>query len=163
MRPIANYPGFYISMAGEVYSTVRKKGVVRRKYNLCRHGYKRVKLTKYGETLRLHREVLKAFDRKPKIGEVCRHLDGNPSNNNVQNLKWGTQKENALDCLRHGRNPYQRKGENSISAKFSDKQIKEIRTQHNEGATYKEIGKKHKISKAHISYIINKKTRTNNT
>jgi hypothetical protein len=33
----------------------------------------------------------------------CRHLDGNPSNNRPDNLRWGTAKENAADMIRHGR------------------------------------------------------------
>ena len=162
MRPIANYPGYYISVDGEVYSTVRKKGVFRRKYTLCRDGYKRLRLKKGGETIRLHREVLKTFDRLPKEGEICRHLDGNPSNNNIWNLKWGTPKENSQDCLKHGRNPYQRRGEKSVRAKFSDQEVEEIRTWHRAGATYKEITTMYGISKAHVSDLINEKSRPEN-
>jgi hypothetical protein len=33
---------------------------------------------------------------------VCRHLDGDPSNNRVRNLRWGTYSENEADKLRHG-------------------------------------------------------------
>ena len=32
----------------------------------------------------------------------CRHLDGNPSNNNLENLCWGTVEENMADRDRHG-------------------------------------------------------------
>ena len=61
-------------------------GLFNRKYNLSKDGYKIINLTHDGDTLRLHREVLKAFDRLPKEEEICRHLDGNPCNNNIWNL-----------------------------------------------------------------------------
>ena len=32
----------------------------------------------------------------------ARHLDGNPSNNCLMNLKWGTVEENTSDRGRHG-------------------------------------------------------------
>ena len=160
MRPIEGYPGFYIAKDGEVFSTVRGNGVIRRKYGFTQEGYKRITLTNKGEPLRLHREVLRAFDRLPKEGEICRHLDGNPKNNHISNLKWGTHKENAQDCLKHGRNKFQiLVGENSPSAKFSDKEIEDIRNRRKKGATYKEIMEVYDISKSHVSYIINGKTR----
>ena len=155
MRPIAEYPGFYIAKDGEVFSTVRGKGIVKRKPTSTIDGYKRIKLTSGGDTLRIHREVLKAFDRMPQEGEICRHLDGNPKNNHVSNLKWGSHKENAQDCLKHGRNRFQiLVGENSPTAKFSDIEIEDIRTRRKEGATYKEIMEVYDISKSHVSYII---------
>ena len=160
MKPIEGYPRFFISIDGEVYSTARNKGLKKRKYNICKDGYKRIRLVKNGATLRLHREVLKAFDRLPKKGEICRHLDGNPSNNHISNLKWGTGKENAQDCIKHGRNIFQKLvGQNSPVAKFSDKEISEIEECHKEGFSYKEIMEAYSVSKAHVSYIINGKTR----
>ena len=160
MRPIKGYPNFYISNTGEVFSTARGKGVIRRKYNLTKDGYKRMSLTHNGATLRIHREVLKAFDRPPKVGELCRHLDGNPQNNHISNLKWGTPKENAQDCLKHKRNPFQLlAGEDSPVSKFSDGVVAEIRACHEVGFTYREIVEAYGISKAHVSYIVNNKTR----
>ena len=160
MRPIENYPGFYITDNGEVFSTANGKGLIKRKYSFTQEGYKRITLTNGGDALRLHREVLKAFDRLPNKGEICRHLDGNPGNNHVSNLKWGNHKENAQDCLKHGRNRFQiLVGENSPTAKFSDVEIEDIRTRRKEGATYKEIMEIYDISKSHVSYIINRKTR----
>ena len=31
------------------------------------------------------------------------HLDDNPKNNRVSNLKWGTQKDNVYDAISKGR------------------------------------------------------------
>ncbi|MDA3808615.1 MAG: NUMOD4 domain-containing protein [Thiomicrorhabdus sp.] len=32
----------------------------------------------------------------------CRHLDGDPINNNLWNLKYGTASENRYDAVKHG-------------------------------------------------------------
>tara|TARA_R100001244_G_scaffold113592_1_gene84097 strand:+ start:156 stop:632 length:477 start_codon:yes stop_codon:yes gene_type:complete len=154
------YPSFFISEDGEIYSLARKNGLYKRKQCFSRDGYRKIRLTYKGGTLRVHREVLKAFDRLPKKHELCRHLDGNPTNNNIKNLKWGTPKENAQDCLRHGRNVFSRHGEDSPVCKYTDKEIADVRQMKQDGATHKEIVEKYKMSKAHVSYIVNRKTRT---
>jgi HNH endonuclease len=46
--------------------------------------------------------MLRAFDRRPRKGEVARHLDDNFWNNRLANLKWGTQKDNVADAIRNG-------------------------------------------------------------
>lgn len=33
---------------------------------------------------------------------MCRHLNGNPYDNRLENLAWGTPSENMLDKVRHG-------------------------------------------------------------
>lgn len=43
----------------------------------------------------IHRLVAKAFVPNPNNLPVVMHIDDNPKNNNVKNLKWGTQKENC--------------------------------------------------------------------
>lgn len=53
----------------------------------------------------IHRLVLEAFVGACPMGCECRHLDGNPLNNNFANLCWGTRKENIDDKIRHGRMP----------------------------------------------------------
>lgn len=56
-----------------------------------------------GYTLKLHRLMLTVFDRPATTGEQCRHIDGDPSNNHIKNLKWGSYKENWNDRKLHGR------------------------------------------------------------
>lgn len=48
------------------------------------------------------------------------HLDNNPLNNLVSNLKWGTYKENTQQMMREGRN----KGQ--FVSKLSQEQLKEV-------------------------------------
>lgn len=68
-------------------------------------GYTVVSLCNSGKTktFLVHQLVLLAFEGPRPEGMVCRHLDGNPVNNNRGNLCWGTHRENMQDMVRHGR------------------------------------------------------------
>lgn len=47
-----------------------------------------------------------AFVPNPEGKPNVLHWDDNPQNNHSDNLRWGTQKENAADIIRNGNNPY---------------------------------------------------------
>lgn len=49
----------------------------------------------------VHRLVLEAFVGPRPDGMECRHLDGDPANNRLANLAWGSPVENASDRKRH--------------------------------------------------------------
>lgn len=53
---------------------------------------------------KVHQLVCMAFNGLKPAGAQCvRHLDGNRLNNRLENLRWGTSKENAADTILHGR------------------------------------------------------------
>jgi predicted DNA-binding protein (UPF0251 family) len=58
------------------------------------------KVTRYA---RVHALILEAFVGPRQVGFVCRHLNGNQTDNRLSNLSWGTATENAQDRIRHGR------------------------------------------------------------
>ena len=49
----------------------------------------------------VHRAVLHAFVRPPEEGEKGLHRNGLPHDNRLENLYWGTDKDNAEDRSRH--------------------------------------------------------------
>lgn len=51
---------------------------------------------------KLGRLMLLTFVGQPKPGQVCRHLDDDPTNNALGNLRWGTQSENMHDKVANG-------------------------------------------------------------
>lgn len=67
--------------------------------NTLKDGRKRVNLN--GKKYLLHRLILMTFDPDGQTSELCLclHLDGNPENNNIENLAWGSYEDNANDEL----------------------------------------------------------------
>lgn len=67
-------------------------------------GYCIVYLCKDGKpkTTRVHRIVAGAFIENPTNKPYINHKDGNPQNNNVDNLEWCTQKENIHHAFKTG-------------------------------------------------------------
>jgi hypothetical protein len=63
-----------------------------------KNGYKRVNLWKKGnyKTLLVHRLVADAFIKPADGKEYVNHVDGNPSNNYVENLEWCDHSENLI-------------------------------------------------------------------
>lgn len=57
----------------------------------------------------VHRLVLIAFVGPPPPGMHALHSDGDPANNRLSNLRWGTPSENSFDAVRHGVHPQARK------------------------------------------------------
>lgn len=57
-------------------------------------------------TRKLHRIIAEAFIGPcPEGMEVC-HNDGDPANNRVDNLRYGTRSENMYDRVSHGDHPF---------------------------------------------------------
>lgn len=67
-------------------------------------GYKRVPLSLHGKkkNITVHILVAKAFIPNPDNKPQVNHIDGNKSNNTVQNLEWVTEKENIHHAISNG-------------------------------------------------------------
>lgn len=65
------------------------------------NGYLTVKIA--GRTRKVHELILTAFRGSRPPGLECRHLNGNPADNRLRNLRWGTPTQNTTDRHRHGR------------------------------------------------------------
>jgi hypothetical protein len=109
-REIPGWPGYRISNTGIVESCRSKSGRITNSwhniayaYQKC--GYPRVPLCNGGGVWRtnVHVLVLMTFVGPKPTGCMGLHKDGNPRNNNVDNLYWGTHKDNTDDRARHGR------------------------------------------------------------
>lgn len=112
--------GYYqASDSGRIRSVDRvipmSNGVTRRtrgqliQPSLSTHGYHYVTLRGAAHEPRrkvfVHALVLSAFVGPRPSGAVTRHLNGNPTDNRLTNLCWGTQSENLRDRIRHGTDP----------------------------------------------------------
>jgi hypothetical protein len=109
-RPVVGWEGDYeVSSFGRVWScpvgTPRTGRILRPAINPG--GYPSVRLSRRGvhKTQPVHILVAAAFHGpRPEKAQI-RHLDGQPTNNCVDNLRYGTASENVQDSLRHGTHP----------------------------------------------------------
>ena len=67
-------------------------------------GYLRVRIYKDGsrQTVKVHREVAKAFIPNPENKPEVNHKDGDKENNHVENLEWATPSENTTHAYDSG-------------------------------------------------------------
>ncbi len=101
MKPYPHNTDYLVSKDGRVWST---KGRGRfRKTHIDDTGHPQIGLSCKGirKTIRVHRMVLETYVGDCPAGMMCRHLDGNAHNNNINNLCWGTSKENHTDRVKH--------------------------------------------------------------
>jgi len=69
---------------------------------ITRQRYFYVILCKGGHAEAVHRLVLRAFIGPPTLeANVACHGDGDPTNNTLENLRWGTPADNADDLMHH--------------------------------------------------------------
>ena len=134
---------YFVTPQGDVYSCSRngtrhKDGWFKLKPDVGHNGYLRVTLSKGNKrwTVLVHRLVLTTFVGKAK-GLMGLHGDGNPLNNHIDNLRWGSGTENAADRLKHGRQLF---GEDHTLSKLTDEQCVVIRKRYAVFVAARKIG-----------------------
>lgn len=92
---------YEVSNLGEVRSAKTKRVL---KPGTQKSGHLNVFLCNNGKRKKryVHRLVLLAFVGPPLEGQEALHIDGDATNNQLENLRWGTRQENALDLVTHG-------------------------------------------------------------
>lgn len=156
MRKIPNFPDYKITKNGEVFSNRRSYRKPKKlRWYLDSKGYPYVKLVDREGVQRrpsVHRLVLATFNRSKRPGEVCRHLDGDSLNNHLNNLCWGTQKQNMDDSDRHGNRP---RGVRNGRAKLTEEDVRIIR-----GLTISisEIARQYGVDRKAIRSLLERKT-----
>ena len=74
-------------------------------------------------TKKVHRLILETFVGPCPVGYECLHADGDPRNNRLENLRWGTRVENREDIRRHAQLYRRRQG----STWLSEETIRDIK------------------------------------
>lgn len=97
---IDEFPDYYVNSSGQVMRD--NKLIKPHVYN--KYGHQQVRLYKNHKQYSkdLHRLIAEVFIPNPNNYPLVRHLDDNPSNNDISNLAWGTRKDNATDSIRNG-------------------------------------------------------------
>lgn len=160
---IKGFPDYFISKEGILYKNGKPvKTFFHKRYVRCILHEGSVR-----KNVKIHRLVAEAYIPNPDNLPVVMHLDDNPSNNRVENLRWGTQKQNVYDAINKGRlrlkgkdNPMYGIHKFSFESphhKLNPRKIRRIIRLESIGYTRKYIARRVKVSNVTISNFINKK------
>ncbi len=158
---VPGYPKYRVLSSGSIwYRSGYRRGYrwLRTRAFFDRYGYLQVNLSADGRKRRfyLHTVVLLAFVGPRPNGEECRHMDGEKTNNRVENLCWGTRAENAADQERHDT---VLRGSRQSQAKLVESDVLEIRRRANTGkrGIQDQLAEEYGVSDTTISHIVSRR------
>lgn len=157
--PIPGFQGYAVTRCGRVLSFKQHKPL---EMALCPNkpgGYLRANLRANGRNkhvhVMVHRLVAMTFLRAPIAGEQARHLDGNRLNNRVENLAWGSKRENEADKVLHGTD---NRGARSGSCKLTEDVVRDIRSRLAVGEAGADIARDCKVDRVTVYRIRDRRT-----
>jgi hypothetical protein len=157
VRSLIQYPGYVFSSTGDAWSCWNEANpaqMTRLYYRLVprvdTNKHFTVKLFK--KTHWLHRLILEAFQGPCPEGLQCLHGDGDPTNNEPSNLRWGTRSENMLDRTRHGKFVPTR-GTDVWCSRITEDDAKAIYALRKQGISSQAIANQFGVSRSTVSYI----------
>ena len=111
--------------------------------NTKQSGY--IRLCINGKPRLLHRLIAEAFIPNPDNKPEVNHIDGNPSNNRVDNLEWVTHYENHLHAHRTGlipeKNRMKRTGKFTLDGVLLETYISMSEAARKNGIRYQDVQK----------------------
>lgn len=157
----SNIPGYdrFITNTGEVYSTFSGKKL---KLTHRKDGYLSFHLDNKGKKGLVHRYVAITYLGNFPGKEVC-HKNNIKTDNRVENLYWGTHKENMDQARADGLIPvlsgkdapmYGVSGENSPRSKISNDTRRAIVKRYDGVQNYQEISRQFGMSNAQVRRIV---------
>src|SRR5690606_32240578 len=120
-KQIKDYPGYEIDSNGSVWSSWKSQGNSRaitdwhKLITFLRSGYPSITMSdgKKQRSFSVHRLLAQSFLDNPENKPFVCHANGNPLDNRLENLYWGTALENNLDRRKHGTMPLGEKNGNA--------------------------------------------------
>lgn len=151
---------YQASTFGRIKSLARDK--ILKPWALKQTGYLQIDLRaeKRRERCLVHRLILETFVGLCPEGMECRHLDGDKTNNHIENLCWGTGQEQHEDRRKHGTGAEQtaRRGEDCSYAKLTEEIVKRIRWLYSTKLfTQNQLAKQFHLHQVTISEIVLRK------
>lgn len=152
---VLDFTGSYIvSNVGKVYSLMFQRLRELAPKKPSSRGYLCVGLQHEGQyrKLKIHRIIACTFLGMPEEGYECCHIDGTRTNNEVNNLRWGTPKENMHDQKAHGTTT---SGERQGRAKLSNVQAQQLLDEYDAGGiTQTALALKYGVAQTAVGYIV---------
>ena len=172
VRTLLNHTEYEIDSNGIVWAKANsgRKGCPRTRHTITpttnQYGHLKVRLRsaqrcaiKY-----VHRLMLETFVGPCPPGMECRHLNGDPTDNRLCNLVWGTHSENIKDMYRHGtQNTKNRaRGEQVGTAKLRNEEAQYIFLTYWDGAASQiELARAFNVNKRTIYQVVHRKSFNN--
>lgn len=150
IREVPGYPGYRISTHGEVFGK-RSDTAGGLSFDIGEQGHRRVTMhrsgsPRSGDRELVHRLMLTTFVRPARKGEQACHRNGDPSDNRLSNLYWGTQSDNWRDRISHG---------NGRSwSKLTDADVAVIRRRAEAGESAYRIAQDYPVSDTQIRNVL---------
>lgn len=172
MKPCPSFPGYSATEDGRIISHRRRGCGMQRgsvttidpshAYQLSQHttrkGYRTVCIVLPNGKSRpvgVHQLVADAFHGPRPCGLQVRHLNGTPSDNTPNNLRYGTQRENGQDRMDHG--SYLSGGSHQ-NAKLSSAQAESVRQRRGGGEKVATLAREFGVSISTVEGVIYGKT-----
>lgn len=158
-KPLLEYKGIEVSSIGRIRKAANKsrKERILTEFPKDRDGYYRCSVQRLDGTWTsqpVHRLVAKAFIPRTKNRDIVNHIDGNRTNNRIENLEWVTPKENVIHSFKFGsRKICKQVSKKTILTDFQVDQIGKLR----ELYTVNQIAKLFNIEYQSLKNIIHKK------
>ena len=116
MKEIKDFPGYYITEDGRVFSDKQSK-LKELKLSKNKYGYLRIVLNRVSRDI--HRLVAKAFIPNPQNKKEVNHINGIKNDNRLENLEWATSSENRQHAFDTGLKKYTERQRRINSELFS--------------------------------------------
>jgi hypothetical protein len=158
-KPLLEYKGIEVSSIGRIRKAANKsrKERILTEFPKDRDDYYRCSVQRLDGTWTsqpVHRLVAKAFIPRTKNRDIVNHIDGNRTNNRIENLEWVTPKENVIHSFKFGsRKICKQVPKKTILTDFQVNQIGKLR----ELYTVNQIAKLFNIEYQSLKNIIHKK------
>ena len=158
-KPLLEYKGIEVSSIGRIRKAANKsrKERILTEFPKDRDGYYRCSVQSLDGTWTsqpVHSLVAKAFIPRTKNRDIVNHIDGNRTNNRIENLEWVTPKENVIHSFKFGsRKICKQVPKKTILIDFQVNQIGKLR----ELYTVNQIAKLFNIEYQSLKNIIHKK------
>lgn len=158
-KPLKEYKGIKVSSLGRVWKAAnqRRKERILTEFPKDRDGYCRCTVQKLDGTYTsqpVHRLIAKAFIANLDNKEAVNHINGNRTDNRVENLEWVTPRENVLHSYKYGKRKICKQvPKRTILTDFQIAQIDTLRNYY----TVNQIAKLFNIEYQSLKNIIHKK------
>ena len=159
---VPSFPGYCVGDNGTVWSCLRQRGGPVRgydfsnpwkelKFKVCASGHLSISLGGVWKNAHVHRVVMLAFVGPLPDGMQTRHLNGNPSDNRLANLSYGTPKDNSADSIKHGTIATGKR--HGTKRKLTEDQVREIKCLLKSGATIRVIAEQYGVGTMTVGHI----------